>query len=250
MENFEDLNFLVEKTLKETNAIYKESLEEKESAFLEDLPETTGVIYLLDKKSHKYKVKCIETLNIKKDLTELKALSNTEINKISFLETKDLKEASVLSEKFQDFKFEFSNNEFFCEKSWFVKIEDNTIVLKLGAFEQSNLNVIELGPLGDFSLAEYYFKNLIKILSLNSFETKFKKENSFLKWEFSNKSNAETAFKMFQESENQFKFFNFIDETSLKVNSGLGEIEYLSILSYFNELKVFQRFWSQITRFI
>ena len=219
----------------------------QEEIIPKDVP---GVIFKLRRSLYYTHLQCSESSNLRTDFTNNSSWRDSDDDiEIHFWETKSFHDARTLSRKFNEFKllkkldsgYGFQNHARF----WYLDQPQNNRIRLI--FENKIINLsgpICLGPLGDASLAKYYFSQLGGIIANDMSYQKILTSNNALIFEFNN----------LQSKDNFNQWLENIAESDLEIfnelNENFDEINYLSLKTYFYELSIISKFWNHLTKLI
>jgi len=139
-------------------------------------PRVPGFIYRIEKGQSTFCIRIFATHNIEESYDRvfcgdvqikksLKLLDSDEIEDIHFFETKDFALAEVLADQFANRRYPY-HEEQVCNisdpgHSWWMQLDEKAGLFKIYFRIQSletHRNLIQLGPIGDFKLAQFCFR--------------------------------------------------------------------------------------------
>ncbi len=247
MENSDfDIGQIVEETfeLNKKNNVFNFIQEE---IIPKDAP---GVIFKVRRSLYYTHLQCSESSNLRVDFNNSSDWNDSDGDiEIHFWETKSFHDAKTLARKFNEFKllkksengYGFQNHA----KFWYLdQPEPNRIRL---IFENKIVNLNGptcLGPLGDASLAKYYFSMLGKMINKEMSFQKILTNKQALVFEFNN-----------MDSMNGFKnWISNIAQSDLEIfnaeDKRFDQMNYLSLKTYFYELSIISKFWNHVSKLV
>lgn len=246
-----EMDFLLEETLKASEEIGLEnSLNEKadffEQSFLEDVPNGAGVIYRVEKSGGIDTLRCSESPNLRSDWSSIVKLPS-ESGELCFYETQNYSEASFLATHFRNYKLSLMDStsdysSFTTNNMWWGVSDQSNFKIRFGRVPNKSDGVVELGPLGDQSLAKHYFLELFRFSQklTDSCEPVMKKD--LISFEFK----SIDQLKNFEELlwlKKSFHFNTLFDESPM---TGIEKLDFLAMVTYFKELSLIRGFWSAV----
>ncbi|MCB9091290.1 MAG: hypothetical protein H6621_10380 [Halobacteriovoraceae bacterium] len=235
-----DYNKLVDET-------FRLDLESEEASIesLENFPESAGVFYRFENKSYCDILRCTDSTNIRTDIGLMQESGTIDLASIKYFETADLKSAQLICREFDKFRFHkqdmLSLSDVSLNNVWVLEVKEDSVVLNFDSqSEKNSLEKMELGALGDSSLAKYYFSFVEEIFKddLGILETKTTKRT--FKWKFKNERVAQEFF-------NKLKEFSTELLGEKELSDDLQAVKVESLQTFFAEKKILRDFWSDIS---
>ncbi len=247
MNNTEfDIGQIVDETfeLNKKNNVFNSVQEE---IIPKDVP---GVIFKVRRSLYYTHLQCSESSNLRVDFNNSSSWNESDDDiEIHFWETRSFHDAKTLARKFNEFKllkktdhrYGFQNHSRF----WYLDQPEPNRVRLLFENKIVNLNAPTcLGPLGDASLAKYYFSKLGKLISHDMGYRKILTNNKALIFEFSDSENMSNFKDWLKDiSDSDLEIFNH-------ENYRTDQINYLSTKTYFYELSIISKFWKHVSKLI